>query len=484
MCVFKNSLSGIVLSMLFIFSLNCFFLNKYFNNTCRLIDGEISLCEAAAKGDIHRVKDLIKSGINVNFADSDGNTPLILASFYGYTEIVKLLIQAADVNKSNDKGITALAIAIKQKHAEIVQILITANNLEINKPINGYAPLIGAIMSGDPKIVKILITAKGIDFNVKNYGYTPLTLAVDNREVDIVRLLVPNYDSWDLNIALKIAKEKNYLEIADFIEQKLTEKSTNSSSVKIFSEKDIEEKISLIQDKFSTVKNIFENNKSLSYICDLFFGSLNELLLIQYSIDDENLKNKISEFISHEEFYELRNLFVQFCNKFNIPILPKEVECVSIANENIQKLGRYAQTLIGIPEKYQLPVYIHKNSKMIGFTTSNLISLNENILKAPYIFQLFTLLHEAVHAKQHHWVEALIDPFSENLKRLHYYQEKLADTLALKTLNCFKCTLELNDIIKDSVTKICDGYLSKQDFLKIAKEQQEQCLLCEKHKNQ
>ena len=65
------------------------------------------ICEAAAKGDIVKVKQLIKSGVNVN-KKSNGMQPIHYAARHNRVEIIKLLVTAGShVHARSDKGYTA-----------------------------------------------------------------------------------------------------------------------------------------------------------------------------------------------------------------------------------------------------------------------------------------------------------------------------------------------------------------------------------------
>lgn len=65
------------------------------------------------RGDAKRVLELLLSGtINVNMVDSYGNTALMLASDYGHTHLVKILLNnGADPNIENKNGWTAIDFA-------------------------------------------------------------------------------------------------------------------------------------------------------------------------------------------------------------------------------------------------------------------------------------------------------------------------------------------------------------------------------------
>ena len=66
------------------------------------------LITATKKKDLNKVKELIKSGADLNAKDTFGGTALIIASNIGHTEIVKLLIESgSDVNIASNDGRTA-----------------------------------------------------------------------------------------------------------------------------------------------------------------------------------------------------------------------------------------------------------------------------------------------------------------------------------------------------------------------------------------
>src|SRR5215813_9291518 len=67
------------------------------------------LVTAIRNEDAQVVRKLLDNGADVNARDAEGNTPLILASFYASPECVELLIEkGADVNAANKAGATAL----------------------------------------------------------------------------------------------------------------------------------------------------------------------------------------------------------------------------------------------------------------------------------------------------------------------------------------------------------------------------------------
>ena len=73
---------------------------------------DISIHDAARKGNIDVVKQHLAAGTDVNIKDDVGDTPLPWAAYGYHKEIVELLIEnGADVNAKNDLGNTPLYMA-------------------------------------------------------------------------------------------------------------------------------------------------------------------------------------------------------------------------------------------------------------------------------------------------------------------------------------------------------------------------------------
>ena len=87
---------------------------------------EQALHRAAEEGDIEAVKKHLAAGANKNVrAGKWRDTPLHRAAFWGYTEIVELLINnEVDVNAKDKYGCTPLHDAAEYSHLEIAEMLI------------------------------------------------------------------------------------------------------------------------------------------------------------------------------------------------------------------------------------------------------------------------------------------------------------------------------------------------------------------------
>jgi ankyrin repeat protein len=101
------------------------------------------LHRAAEEGDIEAVKEHLAAGTDKNVrAGKWGDTPLHRAAFWGYTEIVELLINnEVDVNAKDDYGCTPLHDAAEYSHLEIAGMLIDRNPEMNALDNNGDTPL-------------------------------------------------------------------------------------------------------------------------------------------------------------------------------------------------------------------------------------------------------------------------------------------------------------------------------------------------------
>jgi hypothetical protein len=117
--------------------------------------------EAAAEGNIKRVKQHLVEGVDVNAIFKDSWTPLHMAAEGGHREMVDLLIaKGADINATAGAGDGV-----------------------------GWTPLHMAAEGGHKKVVELLIL-KGADINVKNGDdRTPLDDAIKHKNAEIADIL-------------------------------------------------------------------------------------------------------------------------------------------------------------------------------------------------------------------------------------------------------------------------------------------------------
>ena len=190
--------------------------NKYRENAL-----EVSIEE----GNLELVKLLITAGVDVAGKDT-GTTALIIASSDGHTEIVKLLIAAGvDVNITNSYGRNPFSYAAENGNADIVKLLIAVGADVNNKSSDGGGTTGLMEASGHTDVIKLLLES-GADPNIQsNYGYTALMNAVyENEDPEIIKLLIkagadPNIqDKEGVTALLEAARHDNRAVIKLLIE--------------------------------------------------------------------------------------------------------------------------------------------------------------------------------------------------------------------------------------------------------------------------
>ena len=146
-------------------------------------NNETGIIIATDRNDIVMVKLFLEHGADINItSDKIDNTPIMIASVKGYTDIVQLLIEKSnpDMTILNGYGGTALIPACERGHVDVVKLLLEKTNVKvnhINKP--GWTAMLEAIVFSNggktqQEIVRLLL-AHGADKNIadKN-GITPL----------------------------------------------------------------------------------------------------------------------------------------------------------------------------------------------------------------------------------------------------------------------------------------------------------------------
>lgn len=174
-------------------------LNDYCINRFQGED-KAQLFYAVSKGKDRVVQELLKKGVEPNFSDKTGATPLSLAVNYKYFNIADMLIEhGALIDYSSDNWLTsytALSFACHCENIDGVAYLIKKGaDLNLSSKLCG-TPLTAAIESNNVYIVKELLEA-GADPNRKKIssGYqteknAPISIAAIASRKEIVDILV------------------------------------------------------------------------------------------------------------------------------------------------------------------------------------------------------------------------------------------------------------------------------------------------------
>ncbi len=179
---------------------------------------------------INALKYIIGKGLDFNLYN-DPHPPLYDAAQYGYTEVVRLMIEAgADVNIKNYNGVTPLAVAIDYNRIEVIELLLKAG-AETELDVEGIIQPIARIKS---KEVIDLLLKYGIDINEKDsdgFGcvFGLLLSSSDFRDNDLIETLKyaikmgadRNYETNDGDTPLNYAIKRGYSqEIIDLLKGK------------------------------------------------------------------------------------------------------------------------------------------------------------------------------------------------------------------------------------------------------------------------
>ena len=159
---------------------------------CLLSGADLRLIDAVRRGDRNAVRALLRNHVDVNVAQPDGSTALLLAADRNDPELVDLLIKAgANVNARNDYGATPLYAASAGGNIEILEILLDAK-ADVNATlVRGETPLMAVADKGNLDAVRLLLDhGADVDARESKGGQSALMWAVAGRHIGIVKLLL------------------------------------------------------------------------------------------------------------------------------------------------------------------------------------------------------------------------------------------------------------------------------------------------------
>ncbi|OEH45886.1 Phosphocholine transferase AnkX [Legionella parisiensis] len=130
------------------------------NNNLHITSATTLLLSAVKSRNVALINKLIEKGVNLNTANKQGLTPLMLACKHGFNEIVQILLEnGAKTDLTDKKGNSALHHACIEGHANIVQQLVKADpdivNIENNERISALMYAIS--LHEDEQLIKFLL---------------------------------------------------------------------------------------------------------------------------------------------------------------------------------------------------------------------------------------------------------------------------------------------------------------------------------------
>jgi ankyrin repeat protein len=171
----------------------------------------LDMASAIRDADAQRIRRLLGEGADVNARDAEGNTPLILASFYANRECVELLLEkGADVNAANRAGATALVRAATS-HDKTRLLLAAGANARVRTNLGNTPLILAARRDGNSRTVELLL-GRGADATEhNNAGVGAILSGAASGDVETVRLLLnagakaDDFPQTDRSIAAELA---------------------------------------------------------------------------------------------------------------------------------------------------------------------------------------------------------------------------------------------------------------------------------------
>jgi ankyrin repeat protein len=93
-----------------------------------VLDLASRIFDFARKGDAATLAAYLEAGVPATLANTNGDTLVMLASYYGHESAVAALIaRGADVDRHNNRGQTPLAGAVFKNETTIIELLLSAD---------------------------------------------------------------------------------------------------------------------------------------------------------------------------------------------------------------------------------------------------------------------------------------------------------------------------------------------------------------------
>ncbi|XP_045920516.1 ankyrin-2b isoform X6 [Micropterus dolomieu] len=179
--------------------------------TTRQSDSNTSFLRAARAGNIDKVLEYLKGGVDISTCNQNGLNALHLAAKEGHVDLVQeLLDRGAAVDSATKKGNTALHISSLAGQVEVVKILVKRGADINSQSQNGFTPLYMAAQENHLDVVRYLLENGGNQSTATEDGFTPLAIALQQGHNQVVSILLENDTKGKVRLpALHIAARKD-----------------------------------------------------------------------------------------------------------------------------------------------------------------------------------------------------------------------------------------------------------------------------------
>ncbi|XP_039194234.1 ankyrin-2 isoform X39 [Crotalus tigris] len=177
-----------------------------------LSDSNASFLRAARAGNLDKVVEYLKGGIDINTSNQNGLNALHLAAKEGHVGLVQELLERGSAvdSATKQKGNTALHIASLAGQAEVVKVLVKEGANINAQSQNGFTPLYMAAQENHIDVVKYLLENGANQSTATEDGFTPLAVALQQGHNQAVAILLENDTKGKVRLpALHIAARKD-----------------------------------------------------------------------------------------------------------------------------------------------------------------------------------------------------------------------------------------------------------------------------------
>ena len=151
------------------------------------------VADAAMRGDVTAVRELLAEGADVNAAQGDGMTALHWAAEHGKPDLARMLVHAgaAMAPVTRIGGYTPLHVAARSGSAAVATLLLDAGADHAATTAAGTTPLHLAAAAGSAELVTALVE-RGADPDAREgaWAQTPLIFAAAANRADAIRALL------------------------------------------------------------------------------------------------------------------------------------------------------------------------------------------------------------------------------------------------------------------------------------------------------
>lgn len=186
------------------------------------------LLSAARKGQVSRVRELLRSGEDPDQTDEESlHTPLGLAASADHTRVVRMLLAwGASVDLAGTSGTTALMGAALDASRATARALLAAGASIEHRDVDNDTALTCAAGAGNAPVLRLLLR-RGADVNARGDGeFTALMYAAESGRHRVVELLLAagalDLLDEDGHDAAWHARCQGFDDIADLLEERFT----------------------------------------------------------------------------------------------------------------------------------------------------------------------------------------------------------------------------------------------------------------------